>query len=131
MLIKKIWLNSIVFADDKLLLFSWSVVMMEEIQGSKVPYWCFLIHSRNRKEETGDAGVITSMHRVLSIFSVSKYSFVCILLYFFIILFTPVFEKRWSKPARLASFRTLCRCQEKMPWICTDAKQGGKGWLVS
>lgn len=40
------------------------------------------VHSRDGKEETGDADVITSVHRVLSIFSVSKDSFVYVLLYF-------------------------------------------------
>lgn len=79
--------------------------------GLSLLYWCSLVHSRSRKKETGSTDVITSMHRVLSVFPISKYSFVYI---FHHSLFTPASEKRWNKPARLASFRLLCPCQEKM-----------------
>lgn len=48
-----------------------------------------------------------------SVINISHFQ-ILICVYFSSFSFTPASEKRWNKPARLASFRLLCPCQEKM-----------------
>lgn len=88
--------------------------MVEEIRGCHVLYWCSPLHSRGREEETGGTDGIASVHRVLSIYPGSRYLGVYVFLFFHHSFSLRCLKKWWSKPDRLASFKTLGHCKEKM-----------------
>lgn len=57
--------------------------------------------------------ILMSSHLCTECYHISCFQ-ILICVYFSSFSFTPESEKRWSKPARLASFKILCPCREKM-----------------
>lgn len=81
-----------------------------------------LIHSRSTKKETGNTDIITSVHTVLSIFPVSRSHFA-----YFSSSFTPVSEKRWSRPVDWQASKSCVTarrsCCPNLHW-CQAGRQG-------